>query len=160
MTCSCARGSWGWTPPIIVHPFRLSVPDPPTCHPPPVSLQSRKVSQSTKGQKGADNIWRHGLGSSWCVKVSLTLKSLNLEVILLFMCVWPKHPRLRGLNLKIDFKSDALLCKMNVVALFFLLLFSQPNLILFCFFVSFFVFFLLQMWKMLSFYLYPHVHSS
>lgn len=90
--------------------------------------------QSAK--KGAHNIWRHGLGISWFVKESLTLKSLNLEVILLFMCVWPKHPRLRGLNLKIDLKSDALLCKMNVVGLFFLLLFSQPNLILF------FVFFL------------------
>ena len=91
--------------------------------------------QSAK--KGADNIWRCGLGISWYVKVNWTLKSLNLEVILLFMCVWPKHPWLRSLNLKIDLKSDALLCKMNVMGLVFFVFvfvfFSQPNLILFCF---------------------------
>lgn len=44
------------------------------------------------------------------------------------MSVWPKHPRLR-----IDFKSDALWCKMNVVEF----LFSLPNFILNFFFFYF-----------------------
>lgn len=145
--------------PLSCTTFHLIVTYPSTRHPLIVALQYLMFIADKVPKRGRWNI----MLQTWYelyVKVKqmvlfmvwkIQTKGLNLEVIsfaYLLMRVWPKHPWLRSLSLRINLKSDALLCQMNVEEF----LFSLPNLIFF--------FFYLQMWKLFHFYLYPHVHPN